>query len=682
MKSLRDEWDDSCVIRSRSDAEAHVGFVCFKLGPPRLVGAELEWLVFRTDDRRYRPRADELASALGSYAPRSISPQSPHRTLPRGSVVSVEPGGQIEISSPPVPGSAELTALLAADAATVMALLERVGLTLEAASADRCRPPRRILTTNRYSAMESEFDRAGPFGRLMMTNTAAVQVCVDAGRTPMDVGLRWATLHEIGPALVAAFATSPQLHSAPPGEWVSQRMRSWIHLDPYRTRPIDSAATDPAPAYARWAVDAPLLCVRRDEGSWKPPRHSTFADWAERSLDGVLGRRPTTDDLDYHLSTLFPPVRPKGFLEVRYLDQQPNDGWQVPIAVVAALIDNPDIADRARNAALHSAGQWLNAARYGLTHPEIRADAVALLSLAAEHVSDSRLQYRVAAKRDLVLAEPNSHHPAPRSTHRRLVDMSMHTMDVQIAAAAGTTALRSDVRRGLSGGDRWLPPKWFYDAEGSAIFEEITELDEYYPTRTERSLLQTFAADIAASASARTLVELGSGSSSKTVLLLDALRSHGCLETYVAQDVSETALGEAAAHLARRYPGLEVHGVVSDFTNGLTSLPEYDDRLVIFLGGTIGNLLPAERAEFYSAIGRLLALGEHVLIGIGLITERDIMVAAYDDARGVTARFNRNVLHVVNRELAADFDVDAFEHVAVWDADNDGSRCDCGRGGR
>jgi L-histidine Nalpha-methyltransferase len=229
-------------------------------------------------------------------------------------------------------------------------------------------------------------------------------------------------------------------------------------------------------------------------------------------------------------------------------------------------------------------------------------------------------------------------------------------------------ALRADARRGLTAEPKSLPPKWFYDAQGSALFDKITELPEYYPTRAEREILHATAAQIASLTRARTLVELGSGSSDKTRLLLDALRPS--LSCYVAVDVSEAALVAAGDALAVSYPGLEVRAVVSDFTEDL-GLPADSEapspRLVLFLGSTIGNLAPDERAAFLARIRAGLGDGDCFLLGTDLVKDPATLVAAYDDASGVTAEFNKNVLAVLNAELGADFDREAFEHVALWD---------------
>nr|WP_222109153.1 L-histidine N(alpha)-methyltransferase [Streptomyces cupreus] len=233
---------------------------------------------------------------------------------------------------------------------------------------------------------------------------------------------------------------------------------------------------------------------------------------------------------------------------------------------------------------------------------------------------------------------------------------------------ATEAALRADVLQGLTRTPKTLPPKWFYDAHGSELFEQITELPEYYPTRAEREILITRADDIAAATHARTLVELGSGSSEKTRYVIDALTE---LHTYVPVDVSESALSQAGHALIEERTGLDVHALIADFTGGLTLPDTPGPRLVAFLGGTIGNLLPAERAAFLARVRALMAPGDALLLGTDLVKDEKVLVRAYDDAAGVTAAFNKNVLTVVNRELGADFDPGAFDHVALWDADNE-----------
>ena len=247
--------------------------------------------------------------------------------------------------------------------------------------------------------------------------------------------------------------------------------------------------------------------------------------------------------------------------------------------------------------------------------------------------------------------------------------MTADPLEIYLEEQDLARALREDVRIGLTAVPRWLPPKWFYDARGSELFEEITRLPEYYPTRAERAALAAHAAEIAQLTGAKTLIELGSGSSGKTRLLLDALTAQGSLGTFVPLDVSVSALRQSTAEIAADYPGLRVRGIVGDFTRQLDRLPTGGRRLVAFLGGTIGNLLPDERAAFLRAMRAALEAGDWLLLGTDLVKDPGLLVPAYDDAAGVTAEFNRNVLRVVNRELGADFDAGGFDHVALWDPD-------------
>ncbi|WP_405160722.1 L-histidine N(alpha)-methyltransferase [Nocardia sp. NBC_01499] len=249
--------------------------------------------------------------------------------------------------------------------------------------------------------------------------------------------------------------------------------------------------------------------------------------------------------------------------------------------------------------------------------------------------------------------------------------MTAPTLEIHLSDDDLTSALRADARLGLTADPKWLPPKWFYDARGSELFEKITELPEYYPTRTERALLERVVGEIARVAQAEVLVELGAGSAAKTRLLLSALTAEGPLKTYVPQDVSSSALRAAADEIAAEFPGLAVHGVVSDFTDTLHNLPGGGRRMIAFLGGTIGNLVPAERAEFLASIYEVLEPGEQLLLGAGLVIDPAVLVPAYDDAAGVTAEFNRNVLHVLNSRLDADFAPEKFEHIARWDAEHE-----------
>ncbi|HME46757.1 L-histidine N(alpha)-methyltransferase [Mycobacterium sp.] len=240
-----------------------------------------------------------------------------------------------------------------------------------------------------------------------------------------------------------------------------------------------------------------------------------------------------------------------------------------------------------------------------------------------------------------------------------------------LAADSANRALRRDVSHGLQQMPKSLPPKWFYDEVGSDLFDQITRLPEYYPTRTEAALLAARAGAIAGATGADTLVELGSGTSEKTRMLLDALRDRGTLRRFIPFDVDAGVLQSAGAAIEADYPGVDVAAVCGDFEEHLPEIPNGGKRLVVFLGSTIGNLTAGPRAEFLSALADVLKPGDSLLLGTDLVKDAGRLVRAYDDSAGVTAAFNRNVLAVVNRELDADFDIDAYQHVARWNADEE-----------
>jgi L-histidine Nalpha-methyltransferase len=229
-------------------------------------------------------------------------------------------------------------------------------------------------------------------------------------------------------------------------------------------------------------------------------------------------------------------------------------------------------------------------------------------------------------------------------------------------------ALRRDVLEGMLKTPKSLPPKWFYDSVGSGLFDQITRLPEYYPTRAEADILRARAAQVASATGADTLVELGSGTSEKTRMLLDALQKRGSLRKFVPFDVDAGMLAAAGAVIQREYPNVEIAAVCGDFEEHLAEIPGGGQRLFVFLGSTIGNLTPGPRAQFLASLASVLRPGDSLLLGTDLVKDVSRLVRAYDDAAGVTARFNRNVLAVINRELDADFDVDAFTHVARWNA--------------
>ena len=242
------------------------------------------------------------------------------------------------------------------------------------------------------------------------------------------------------------------------------------------------------------------------------------------------------------------------------------------------------------------------------------------------------------------------------------------TLSNHLAADSAFEALCRDVRAGLQRTPKSLPPKWFYDSVGSDLFDQITRLPEYYPTRAEAEILRARAAEIASVTGADTLVELGSGTSEKTRLLLDALRNGGALRRFVPFDVDASMLSAASKAIQVEYPGIEIAAVCGDFEEHLAKIPHGGRRLFVFLGSTIGNLEPVAREEFLAGLAAALQPGDSLLLGTDLVKDPRRLVAAYDDAAGVTAQFNRNVLAVINRELNADFDVDAFRHVATWNA--------------
>jgi L-histidine N-alpha-methyltransferase len=245
------------------------------------------------------------------------------------------------------------------------------------------------------------------------------------------------------------------------------------------------------------------------------------------------------------------------------------------------------------------------------------------------------------------------------------------TVDVHLSADDIERALRDDVTRGLTATPKVLPPKWFYDDYGCELFDKITRLPEYYPTEREREILRREAAAIADASAADTLVELGSGTSDKTRVLLDAMSGTGQLKRFIPFEVNEPTLRSTCQQIAVEYPGIALHGAVGDFEHHLPLIPREGRRMVAFLGSTIGNFGPAERERFFADLVSDLRPGDSLLLGTDLVKDVSRLEAAYDDAAGVTAEFNLNVLNVINRELSADFDADRFEHVAFFDADNE-----------
>jgi L-histidine Nalpha-methyltransferase len=244
-----------------------------------------------------------------------------------------------------------------------------------------------------------------------------------------------------------------------------------------------------------------------------------------------------------------------------------------------------------------------------------------------------------------------------------------YTIDVHLSPEDVQRQMRHDALVGLQASEKSIPPVWFYDERGSRLFEEITQLPEYYPTRAERALLEAHAEDIAELSRADTLVELGAGSCEKTRVLLSAMQRAGTLTRYVPFDVSDEFLRGAATVLSEEFEALDIHLVIGDFHHHLTEIPTDGRRMVAFLGGTIGNLNPAQRARFLFDLNCTMSSDDSLLLGADLVKDRGRLVSAYDDAAGVTADFNRNVLHVLNEQLGADFDPERFRHVALWNED-------------
>ncbi|MGQ0624756.1 MAG: glutamate-cysteine ligase family protein [Sporichthyaceae bacterium] len=325
---------------SAAAAEAYIASTCFKTGPPQVVGVELEWLLADAGDPHRRLHPDELAAAAAS---------DPALTATR---LTVEPGGQLELSSLPFSDPAAGARAILADAQALRGALAPLGLRLHGIGLDPWRPPTRALDLPRYAAMEEFFDRRGPSGRTMMCATAAVQINLDAG--PQDPGpdvgvdTRWALLHELAPVLTAAFANSPVLQG--PGRGLrAGRAAIWRDIDPGRTAParFPGDLRDPRQAWVSYVLDADVLCIRSESPQWRSRPGLRMRDW----LDGDGPRRCTRDDLDYHLTTLFPPVRARGHLELRTLDAQRTDeDAMAALALVWALCSDAKAADRARDA--------------------------------------------------------------------------------------------------------------------------------------------------------------------------------------------------------------------------------------------------------------------------------------------------------------------------------------------
>ncbi|MEV6489921.1 ergothioneine biosynthesis glutamate--cysteine ligase EgtA [Actinoplanes sp. NPDC051633] len=363
------------MLRTQEDVEARIRAICFKTGPPTHIGAELEWTVHHSDAPAAPLRAADLRRALGRHTPATLDPSLPPDPLPALGSLTAEPGGQLEISSAPATSLGALHTAVSTDVEHLTQLLTTAGLTLGRSGIDPHRRPHRLIHNPRYDAMERAFDADGPHGRVMMNSTAGLQVCLDAG-PPDQLPARWAAVTALGPVLVAAFANARR-HAGRDTGWASARMAAWLGIDPRRSHPFAHPPGDPAAGWVRFAMAAPLLCAGG----------ATLGDW----LRGALPGRPTEEDVDFHLSTLFPPVRPRGYLEIRYLDAQPGADWIAPVAVLAVLLADPATTEAALELARPVADRWVEASRCGLADPPIRRAATRVLDLACRRLGTTDL---------------------------------------------------------------------------------------------------------------------------------------------------------------------------------------------------------------------------------------------------------------------------------------------------
>ncbi|NIJ12241.1 glutamate--cysteine ligase [Saccharomonospora amisosensis] len=376
------------VVSSRAEGEAYVASVCFKHGPPRLLGVEIEYTVHDAHDPAQPLRPDRLADALGPHTPRTLRPGSEAAPLPGGSTLTLEPGCQVEISTAPQESLRALATVASTDLCYVTDLLALSGLRLGTQGIDPVRGPQRLLPTERYAAMERRFAPMGPGGLTMMCSTAALQVCVDIGERS-QAAARWAAAHALGPVLLSLFANSRR-HAGRDTGMASARWQAVMDTENARTYaqgPVD----DPAQAWARRVLDTPLMVLPRKDGPWDAPAGLTFADWIEARGPAAVLAPPTFADLDYHLTTLFTPVRPHGYLEIRYLDAQPPGTWLHPVALLSALLESDSTVDKVFEICEPVADKWSDAARHGLADRAISTAAFAVADVGCSALSTADL---------------------------------------------------------------------------------------------------------------------------------------------------------------------------------------------------------------------------------------------------------------------------------------------------
>ena len=425
MTTTASELDDSrpgspTAFSSADGVARHIGEECLLDGPVGLVGLEIEAHCFDLADPMRRPGWDELTDVIASVG-----------DLPGRSAITVEPGGAVELSGPPFDGALPAITAMAADRAVLTEAFAARGLGLVLLGADPLRPAERVNPGVRYRAMEQFFEASdtGEAGAAMMTSTASVQINVDAG--PRD---GWAArvrlAHALGPTMIAISANSPLLGAKFSG-WRSTRQRVWSQLDSARCGPILGASGDDDPAndWARYALRAPLMLVHSPEATpvtdWVP-----FADWAD-GLTLFDGRRPTEADVDYHLTTLFPPVRPRGWLEIRYLDSLPDDVWPAVVFTLVTLLDDPDAAEIATEATESVAMAWDRAARLGLGDARLQAAAVRCVRAAADRAPDE-----LSVPMDRLLAQVERGRSAADDFSDRVVKYGIGSAVSQLAKGA------------------------------------------------------------------------------------------------------------------------------------------------------------------------------------------------------------------------------------------------------